>query len=136
MGKSMHAKDTDRDDFLASDLISGGRQIAAFWGMTERKCRHLLLTHQLPGAFQIGGLWYQSKSKGRKAVEVLASAGMPEEGSEPVRTTPLNPTEIERCTLSPKAPPSRAKRTTAYDRAYAQGWYAGHVDTLREHQED
>jgi hypothetical protein len=74
-GMAMHAMNTDEG--VGDDLIAGGKEIAAFWGMPERKCRHLLARHQLPGAFQIGSLWYQSKSAAREAIKALASASNP-----------------------------------------------------------
>jgi hypothetical protein len=70
----MHAVNTNDEDAVGDDLISGGKGIAAFWRMPERKCRHLLATGQLPGAFQMGGLWYQSKSAAQEAVRERALA--------------------------------------------------------------
>jgi len=70
------------DAAIGDDLVSGGKGIAAFWKMPERKARHLMTTGQLPGAFQMGGLWYLSKSAAQKAVKALASAGMPGGGAK------------------------------------------------------
>jgi hypothetical protein len=66
---------------LGDDLIAGGKEIAAFFGMPERKIRHLMKGHKLPGCFQMpGGTgWFLSKSIAREAVKKLASAGRPGE---------------------------------------------------------
>jgi hypothetical protein len=77
----MHAMNTNDEDAVGDDLISGGKGIAAFWRMPERKCRHLLATGQLPGAFQMGGLWYQSKSAAQEAVRERALASVKAEGA-------------------------------------------------------
>jgi hypothetical protein len=69
------------DDALGDDLISGGKRIAAFWKMPERKARHLMTTGQLPGAFQMGGLWYQSKSVAQEAVRERALSSVKAEGA-------------------------------------------------------
>jgi hypothetical protein len=72
---------TNDEDAVGNDLISGGKGIAAFWRMSERKCRHLLATGQLPGAFQLGGLWYQSKSVAQEAVRERALASVKAAGA-------------------------------------------------------
>lgn len=72
---------TANDDAIGDDLVSGGKRIAAFWKMPERKARHLMTSGQLPGAFQMGGLWYQSKSVAQEAVRDRAIASVKAEGS-------------------------------------------------------
>jgi hypothetical protein len=64
------------DAAIGDDLVSGGKRIAAFWKMPERKARHLMTTGQLPGAFQLGGLWYQSKSAAREDIRARALASV------------------------------------------------------------
>lgn len=45
---------------LASDILDGVGAYAAFTGLTERRCNHLLATKQLPGG-KLGRKWIGSK---------------------------------------------------------------------------
>lgn len=47
---------------LASDLLKGVSEIAAYLGETERRTRYLCDTGQIP-AFQVGILWRARKSE-------------------------------------------------------------------------
>src|ERR1700757_4382322 len=137
------------DEGLGNDLVSGGAAIADWYGMPERRARNLMEKHELPGAFQLGRIWYLSKSRARAAIEALASATMPEVDFEPVRgtrpsaATPLSREEIAQCTLGLKSPeaspsrankrakagaPSRGTKKTVVAQAYDEGWHAGHAD--------
>lgn len=68
----MNAND---DAALGGDLVFEGKAIAEYWGLSEKKCRHLMASGQLPGAFQIGGRWFLSKSAAREAVHEKARRG-------------------------------------------------------------
>jgi hypothetical protein len=59
---------------IGDDLISEAKKIAEFWDMPERKCRYMMETGQLPGAFRLGGRWFQSKSAAREDIRARALA--------------------------------------------------------------
>jgi hypothetical protein len=73
--RSLQTMNANDDAALGGDLVFEGKAIAEYWGLSEKKCRHLMASGQLPGAFQIGGRWFLSKSAAREAVHEKARRG-------------------------------------------------------------
>ena len=61
-------------DELASDLLTGVKEIAAFTGKTERQIYHIAERRQIKGLFKVGRIWHGRKSTLTREIESLEAS--------------------------------------------------------------